>query len=468
MVRKDIRFFIVILIIGLAIFSRFIFLDMRVLHHDESVNYFFANGILEGRGFIYDPLNYHGPFYFFAIYVSFLLFGVGEFSLRFPSALFGVLVVLVPLIMGKGKFNRYLVASFLLLSPSLLYYSRYSIHETSFVFFSLMAVWIFSLIIEKKSLVYLPVFSIILALLFTIKETVVILGGLFFVLVIVNHKRIRALEFRGQGKIIFISILLFLFFYLGFFSSFSTNSNGVVDSVRGFFPWIERGIDGDIGHFKPFYYYLGLLFMYELPLLILAFFGCYVAFSKYRNNVLIFSVALWFLLILLIYSLVPYKTPWLIINMSLPMCFIAAFGFSNLRIGKYRDILLILIFIYLVVSAVYVNFINPIGGDEGNKFAYVYTDKDILRFVQDLDEMYVEEDRVQFISKDYWPLPFYLRDKIVGYLDDGFEGYGAVKHRGVDFFVFNSKEFDEGEVPKEYKYEKYRLREGVELVLVSR
>ncbi len=262
---------LVVLIIILAIASRLAFLDMRPLHHDEGVNYFFANNIIEGRGYYYNPLNYHGPFYFFALAFSFLIFGISEFSLRFPAAIAGIILTALPLFLLKGK-EKYFASLFLLFSPSIMYYSRYSIHEISFVLFSLVGVYVLSLILEKRNLRYLPIFAFVLALLFTIKETAIIMLFMFFVLTLTNYKKINGIELKKNYMIILLSILVFILTYIVFFSSFFAYWRGVFDSFRGFLPWINRGVS-EVGHNKLFYYYGLLILKYELPLFILGIVG---------------------------------------------------------------------------------------------------------------------------------------------------------------------------------------------------
>ena len=219
MEKKKIVFIFILVI--LAIFSRFAFLGERVLHHDEGVNYFFASKIINGGGFAYDPLNYHGPFYFFFLALSFFVFGVNEFGLRFPAALFGVLIVLAPLFFRIWKWKERVIGSvFLLLSPSLMYYSRYSIHESAFVFFSLMSVYFFSLILERKELKYLPWLAGGLGFLLVTKETAIIMLFILFVMGIANFRRIKEIKFKGKGEIILFSVFIFALIYVVFFTSF--------------------------------------------------------------------------------------------------------------------------------------------------------------------------------------------------------------------------------------------------------
>src|SRR3989344_9520470 len=117
---------LIIILITAILISRFIFIDMRPLHHDEGVNYFFGEKVLN-LDYAYDSINYHGPFYSFLIGLSFYLLGYSVFALRLPAVLIGILLCLIPLFLkyenkyfdSKGKFY---LSALLLLSPSILYY----------------------------------------------------------------------------------------------------------------------------------------------------------------------------------------------------------------------------------------------------------------------------------------------------------------------------------------------------------
>ena len=461
---------LIIVIIILAVISRLSFLDLRVLHHDEGVNYFFSQKIIAGEGYRYDSTNYHGPLYFFLIALSFLFFGISEFSLRLPAALFGIALVLIPFLWKRNairnEFNKYVASFLLLISPSLLYYSRYSIHEIAFVLFSLIAVYSFTLILENSNLKYLPLFAVSLALLFTIKETAIIMLFILFVMILINFKRIKRIDFKEDYHLISFSILLFAVVYVLLFTSFFTNPYGIVDSVRGFLPWTGRGIEG-AGHDKPFYYYVLILLRYEWPIFILSLFGAYHSY-KLRSNVFLLNLSMLFVLSLVIYSLIPYKTPWLIINITAPMCLLAAIGLKNIKIDELKKNFKILFFVLILAGLVYLayfsvnlNFVKP--WQQENKFAYVHTDKDILNMVEKINE---QEDKsaIFIVSDEYWPLPFYLDSKNVSYSTD----YSIIEDdfKVYNIFIVRDKYFNATEFPSEYEFETYKLREGINLFLV--
>lgn len=466
MKRKELIIIIVLLLLG--IFSRFYLLENRVLHNDEATSYLFADRLIDTGRYEYDPFGtYHGPFYFFMVMVSFLIFGVSEFSLRLPAVLIGVGLVMFPLMLKRKRYGGWVVSVFLLLSPALIYYSRYSIPEIVFAFFSLASVYFFSLILKTKDLDCLALLAICLAVLFVTKETVVILGFVLFVLGIVNFKRVRGLDWREKKGVIIISLVIFVFIYIGFFSSFGNYPEGIGDSFRAYFPNLDRGVEGE-GHAKPFYYYLKLMFIYEWPILLFGLIGIYYSFKKEnRRDVFVLNNALWLVLVFLVYSFIPYKTPWLIVNLIVPMCFVAGFGYKKWKVGRgLKRGVLVAGIVYLVFMGVYVNFVKP--WQEENRYAYVHTDMDIFNLLDELRANYGGGSGILMVSKKYWPLPYYFeRDWRVNYLnmDEDFEGYG--EYEGFDLYIVDSVYFDDYEIPGGFEVlGDYRLHESTRLYLV--
>jgi uncharacterized protein (TIGR03663 family) len=130
-----------LLFIALAIFSRFWDLGVRVMSHDETVHVQWSWYLFQGRGYSHTPLS-HGPFLFHATALSYYLFGDSDFSARLVVAIMGIILVALPYTLRRwlGRSGA-LVASFLfLISPSLLYYSRYIRHDIPVIVWSLIAI----------------------------------------------------------------------------------------------------------------------------------------------------------------------------------------------------------------------------------------------------------------------------------------------------------------------------------------
>jgi uncharacterized protein (TIGR03663 family) len=116
----------------LAALTRFWDLSSRAQHHDESLHAYFAWLYAVGEGYIHDPLM-HGPTLFHGNALAYLLFGDNDYSSRIWPAALGVVLVLMPaLLRGPqllGRWGALACSTMILLSPSLLYYTRYIRHD---------------------------------------------------------------------------------------------------------------------------------------------------------------------------------------------------------------------------------------------------------------------------------------------------------------------------------------------------
>jgi len=124
--RLNLEVALYLLIILFVCLTRFSDLESRALHHDEGVHAFYSDRYFSGGGYDQEPWK-HGPFLYHITALSFWLLGVSVTTARIPAALFGLLIVLLPLLMRRqvGRWGA-LTASFLLaISPMFLYYSRF-------------------------------------------------------------------------------------------------------------------------------------------------------------------------------------------------------------------------------------------------------------------------------------------------------------------------------------------------------
>jgi predicted membrane-bound mannosyltransferase/DNA-binding beta-propeller fold protein YncE len=110
----------------LAVVTRFWDLGARVMSHDESLHTRYSWGLYRGDGFAHTPLM-HGPILFHMVALSYLLFGDNDFTARIYPAVLGVIIVMLPYFMRKwlGRTGALVTSVFFLISPLILYYSRY-------------------------------------------------------------------------------------------------------------------------------------------------------------------------------------------------------------------------------------------------------------------------------------------------------------------------------------------------------
>lgn len=127
-----------------AVLTRFWDLGSRALHHDESLHAWFSYNYAIGKGYQHDPLM-HGPFLFHLGALIYALFGATDASSRYGPALFGVILVMLPMLLRPliGRWGALICSFLLLISPSILYYSRllrHDIYLMTFTFLLLVAI----------------------------------------------------------------------------------------------------------------------------------------------------------------------------------------------------------------------------------------------------------------------------------------------------------------------------------------
>lgn len=162
--------FIVILL--LAIISRFYDLESRVMSHDENTHVFYSWRFYRGEGLSHDPLM-HGPFQFHLVALSYFAFGDNDFTARIPGALFSIATVGFMWFYRRylGKAGMLVAALLFLISPYLLYYGRYVRNETYAAFFGVVSLWAILRYLDTGKTKYTYWLTAVTVLHFTAKET---------------------------------------------------------------------------------------------------------------------------------------------------------------------------------------------------------------------------------------------------------------------------------------------------------
>lgn len=173
---------LLIALIALAILTRLWDLSYRAWNHDEAIHTDWAWNLYTGRGYQHNPI-YHGPFLYHFTALSFVLFGDNDTTARLPNALFGIVLVALPYFFRKwlGKRGWVATAAMLLISPALLYYSRFNRHDIYvelFIVLLALAMWKY---FDERREVWLYAAAGLLALAYTAMETTFIFVAIFAV-----------------------------------------------------------------------------------------------------------------------------------------------------------------------------------------------------------------------------------------------------------------------------------------------
>ena len=161
------------LVILLAIATRFYDLGVRVMSHDESLHTYYSWMLYRGQGYQHTPMM-HGPFQFHIIAFTYFLFGVSDFTARIPAALFGVATIWM---VGRrwrrylGKAGAIIAGLLMVISPYMLYYSRYVRNESFVAFSGVVMLYATLRYLETGKYKYLYFFTTALLFHFLTKET---------------------------------------------------------------------------------------------------------------------------------------------------------------------------------------------------------------------------------------------------------------------------------------------------------
>jgi uncharacterized protein (TIGR03663 family) len=211
---------IYLVIFLLAVVSRFWDLGARAMSHDESLHALYAYYLYDGSGYVHNPMM-HGTFLFHANALIYFLFGDNDFTARIIPALFGVFLVMSPLLLRRwlGRNGAIITSILLLISPSVLYYSRYIRNDIYIAVWTILLIAALFWFIEDRKPGWLYLGAAVLMLSLTTKENAYIFGyiGLVFIVELFLWERFSRRDqiWLYVGGAVLSLILLFAAYLLG-------------------------------------------------------------------------------------------------------------------------------------------------------------------------------------------------------------------------------------------------------------
>ncbi len=207
--------YIVILI--LAVLSRFYILGDRAISHDESIHTKFSWNLYNGDGFQHNPMM-HGPLLFEATALIYAIFGVSDFTSRIFIALAGIGLVLSPVLFRKwlGQYGSLIASVMLLISPSISYYSRYIRHDIPLALTGILLLWVVFKYMEEGLPKWLYWLAAVFALMYTTKEASYIYTAIFGVILFIPMVgQIVTLKWKRPQYVIPVVTCMILVLLLG-------------------------------------------------------------------------------------------------------------------------------------------------------------------------------------------------------------------------------------------------------------
>jgi len=437
-------------------------LDTRPLHNDEAVNAVKVSELWQHGRYHYDPDEYHGPTLHYAT-LPFLWLSAARNSdqlddatLRLAPVAFGVGLILLLLLFVDDLGRQAVVwaALFTAVSPAMVFYSRYFIHEMLLVFFTALTLgagWRYA---QTRLARWAALAGASVGLMFATKETFVItLAAMALALIVAPASRVRQClqPFRLQSdpagrtpadtaasedactttpyfRHAALAWLAAFIVWLVLFSSFFTNFGGLADSIRTYLPWLKRA-GGHSPHIHPWHFYLERLAWFhpakgpawsEGAILVLAAVGTGVSLFGKKSPLRRF-LAIYTILLTTVYSAISYKTPWCLLSFWHGMILLAGIGAAALVEWSRARTLKVLMIAMLVVQTALLtwqawraNFVYA--SDRRNPYVYAQTVPDLLNLVRKVEGLALvapggHDTVVKVVApgSDYWPLPWYLR-----------------------------------------------------------
>lgn len=505
-----------ILLVGT--FLRVVKLGLVPLHHDEGVNgNFLVSLVREGPShYQYNPENYHGPtLYFFSAVIPWIVrffggkvagdvYGLTTFNIRLVTVIFGVATIWLALTLRKriGTIGALCAAGLIAISPGAIYLSRYFIHESLFVFFTLAIVVAALKYYETGRGLYLILASISAALMVATKETWVMNGPVLLIALIstaiyfwvrelfdsrspdqasLADRWSETIERLGGGiQVITMALTAFAVFIVVavlFYSSFFTNyPKGVSDALKTLNLWRQRTHE----HEHPWWQYIYWLLWEEGAVMVLAGFGALIALWRANNRMALF-LAQWSFGLLAAYSLVGYKTPWISLNFIVPLALTSGYTLDVIyqKLKEFQQPLLFLPIPVLIAGLCgyqlyQLNFVHY--DDDQLPYVYAHTKRPMLAMIDQIERIAAKngtgtDTGVAIVSPDYWPLPWYFRNyKKVGY-------YSQIVPTTEPIIIGSEAQEEQLKVTYGDRYDMlksdtedgaYPLRPGVDLVLYVR
>jgi len=423
------------------------------MHTDEAVHAVRFGEMLEEGTYTYDPHDYHGPMLYYATLPIAALRGertliqLTATTLRVVSLLFGVGLVLLTMAAQRalGRAEAAWAALFTAVSPFLVYFSRYYIMEMLLVFFTLallLSVWRYG---QTAHWGWAALSGVWVGCMHATKETCVIA---WFSLALAAgflwwREPTRPSLRWSHGVVLLLAAALVS---VASFSVFFTDWSGVPKSVLTYLHYLQRGRGS--GHEQPFFHYLqlyawhraGKILWTEAAIVALAYLGMVRSFQErlgFGRLLTIYTLAL-----AVVYAVIPYKTPWSMLSVIHGHVLLAGIGAAGVVkwIPWAAWPLLLAAAGHLAWESVRADS-SRFEADERNPCVYSHTSRDAVRLAERVHQIAAvsPEGRmmvVKIMAKEYWPLPWYLRDMPnVGYWDKPADPIGAA-------IIISSPEFN--------------------------
>ena len=503
-------------------------LASRPMHADEAVHAWKFGDLLERNYYRYDPNDFHGPTLNYLTLPIARLRGqhtyasLDEVTLRLVPAICGIALVLAALLLldALGGWAVAAAAMLTALSPAMSYFSRYYIMEVPLVFFTFLLIaagyryargghfgWCVlggasaGLMCATKETWVFAIAAMVVALGFTaLWQWLIGRGGTGKTGAVVCAGP-RGPWGQGRSNHVFRPGILHTLAALAawaivaavFFSSFFTSARGPIDAVAAYAHAFGRALGGSNEggnlHLHPWHSYLQWLFYTNYPgrgpvwtealIGALAVVGMAVGFTGRglgkTDGRLVRFLAVYTIVLMGIYTALPYKTPWCVLSPLHGMILLAGVGAAAIVRWMPRSYLKAAACVLLLAGAAHLGRLAFLTNfryydSRRNPWVYAHPFRGPIKLGQRAEGLASVDPAGYHMlinvitpdAHDQWPVPWYLRrfDRVAYYTE-------VPADPDAPMIIFSSEAWPrlEARLKDNYQYEHVGLRPAVVLTV---
>ena len=468
----------ILLILGGALLLRIPKLDQKPMHGDEANQAVRAGMLMDSGVYHYDPTDHHGPVMYFAAmpfcHATAQNFSeTTEWNYRLVTVCFSFITLLLMLGLScdpangglfSNRFGLLFALFFTAISPAMTYYSRFFIQESMLLtFLTGMLVTGYAYLRTRFACqpqgvagrffnpsVMAALCGMFAGLSIATKETTVLSFAAMFIAAVAVFGVKRILKYWRTTHFLIAAVAALLVAAL-FFSSFFTHLRGLYDAVFTTVAAYTERATAVPEHHHPWYFYLRIIFWFKygrgplwseavvlIPALLAVICTARYIFKGTQmhagHNMFVRFIFVYTLALTIIYSLIPYKTPWCALSFLHGWIILGGVGCGYVVDFLRRRFSLLIrmtafaaLAVSVAVSACWhlrqnYRACHKYAADSRNPFVYAHTGSDAINLVAAIEQAAQSAQGYEtFIAMavptpDTWPLPWYLRKyKNVGY-----------------------------------------------------
>jgi uncharacterized protein (TIGR03663 family) len=387
----------------------------RTFHPDEANQALTTGRLLESGMYVYNPRDHHGPTLYYAAAPVQKALGVANTAelnataLRCTPLIFAALALVFAFRLTRNCKAVFALAT----APIFFFFATFFIQEMMLAAFLLGAMF-FLFSPSKRSPFWLGVFT---ALAFATKETALIsfaAASLAWLAAGEKFPRRFSVTLATAAATCVLFFTDFCRDFSGLREAFITMPGAYLNRAAG-----DATSTGAAWHIHPWWQYLKWIFasgwrFSELPALMVSLAALAKIIRRPRAEIrLPLFLAVYTALSLLIYSAIPYKTPWCALQITVPLLLLTVVACGHAAKAAYGWLRPVFAAAPIAIALLHIPSLIFINSNPDSKlipYNYASASPQVKAMADCIKQAGGEFVAVALPPENTWPLPFYLRD----------------------------------------------------------